>query len=247
MSSATNDPHECSSSNNDSDDDEYMTRHAVRADRERHWKPLPGRARDDTELSTAGTFAAQQLATRLQHVRLAHIVSSPFYRCLQTVTPIAAAKGLSIKVEPGLCEVLTTFPPGFWDTPRFLAAADIGSDNDEKIPIDLTYRPVMTRQDLQPEFHDGQAAHRALRNFTTVKPPIALQLRVQLDGPILLCGHGASCLGMAQAFGAQGYVGYTSISQFHKDQNGGAWQVVQFGDVSHLDEELQRQALDSAW
>lgn len=154
------------------------------------------------------------------------------------MAPIAAAKGLSVKVEPGLCEVLTTFPPGFWDTPRFLAAAGIGSDNDEKIPIDLTYQPVMTRQDLQTEFHDGQAAHRA-RDF-------ALQLRVQLDGPILLCGHGASCLGMAQAFGAQGYVGYASISQFRKDQNGGAWQVVQFGDVSHLDE-LQRQALDSAW
>lgn len=235
---------------NDTDDDVYMTRHAARADREAKyysWQPLPGRARDDTELSARGLVATQQLAARFQNVPLAHIVSSPFYRCLQTVAPIAKAKGLTIKVEPGICEVLTTFPPGFWDTPR-LAGVDNNTDDfdndhdaDDSIPIDLSYQPIMTRDQLQPELHDGDAAARA--------KAVAKRCRAQLDGPILFCGHGASCLGMAQAFGAQqGYVGYTSVSHFQKEpEDDGSWRVVQFGNVSHLANDLQRQSLDSAW
>ena len=83
--------------NNDNDNnDVYMTRHAARAHRERGWQPLPGRTRNDTELSPRGQEATQQLAASFRHVHhLAHIVFSPFYRCLQTVAPIAKEKGLS--------------------------------------------------------------------------------------------------------------------------------------------------------
>lgn len=219
--------------NSNTYNDVYMTRHSARADRDNlKWKPLPGHARDDTELSVNGEQATRELAQRFQDLPVAHIVSSPFYRCLQTMEPIALAKGISIKVEPGICEVLSTFPPGFWDTPRLL---------ETNIPIDTSYEPIVPRNKLTREFSDGQAAERAQRAATAI--------RETLDGPILFCGHGASCLGIGQAFGTGGYVGYSSFSHFRLHEKDGhcSWKTVEFGDVSHLSKKLRRQSLDSAW
>lgn len=211
-----------------------MTRHSARADRDvSDWTPLPGRRRDDTEISPGGKLASEQLAARLENAPVSHIVSSPFYRCLQTIAPIASAKGILIKVEPGICEVLSTFPPGFWETERLA----------QEFPIDTSYQPVLKRKDLRQEYGDGQAADRS--------KTVAQALRKQLDGPILFCGHGASCLGIASAFGAQGYVGYSSVSHFEptkpKDMAQTQSRVRQFGDVSHLSGDLRQQSLDSAW
>ena len=211
----------------------YMTRHSARADRDvSGWKPLPGRKRDDTEISPGGKIASEELAARLGNTPIAHIVSSPFYRCLETVAPIAAAKGILIKVEPGICEILSTFPPGFWETEKLAM----------EFPIDKEYQPVVKRQDLRRECEDDQAANRSQTVATT--------LRKSLEGPILFCGHGASCLGIASAFGARGYVGYSSLSHFQPTRAGmneTQWRVLTFGDVSHLSADLRQQSLDSAW
>ena len=213
-----------------------MTRHSARADRDvSGWMPLLGRRRDDTELSPAGQMASDELAARFERTPIAHIVSSPFYRCLQTVAPIAVAKNIPIKAEPGICEVLSTFPPGFWETERLA----------QEFPmIDQQYQPVMKRQDLSQEYGDGQAANRSQN--------VAMAVRKQLKGPILFCGHGASCLGIASAFGASGYVGYSSFSHFRpitgsNESSSGQWRVMTFGDVSHLSADLRQQSLDSAW
>lgn len=41
-------------------------------------------------------------------------MSSPFQRCVATASAVAAAAGLSgIGLEPGLCETLFRFPPGY--------------------------------------------------------------------------------------------------------------------------------------
>ena len=222
-------------------DDVYMTRHGARADREIYnWKPLPGHQRDDTELSQGGLQSSEQLADRLASpspsaaaaatANIDHIISSPFYRCVQTVAPLAKRLQLPIKIEPGLCEVLTTFPPGFWST------EDLAQD----FPIDLDYKPVLSRDQLKREVGDGQAAARARR--------VSLELRHRLSGTMLFCGHGASCLGIAQAFGgAHDYVGYSSISHFTFDFDGQKWNNVLLGDVSHLPEPLRQQSINSAW
>eukprot|EP00977_Amphora_coffeiformis_P007527 scaffold1640_cov161-Amphora_coffeaeformis.AAC.50 len=85
--------------------DVYMTRHSAGADRDvSGWTSLPGRKRDDTEISPGGRMASDELAARLERTSIAHIVSSPFYRCIQTVAPIATTKNIPIKVEPGICE-----------------------------------------------------------------------------------------------------------------------------------------------
>ena len=213
--------------------DVFMTRHSARVDREgnRTWEPLPGHSRDDAHLSTGGVQASQQLAKRFDDVSISHIVSSPFIRCIQTVAPIAKAKGIPIKVEPGICEVLNgQYPPGFWSAEQL--AKDAG------FPIDVDYEPVLTKSQLQRERGDGEAARRSSMVATTI--------RNTLKGCILFCGHGASCLGIAEAFGDSGYVGYSSVS--HYVLNGdNKWTVQQSGDVSHLSNELRKQSLESAW
>lgn len=91
-----------------------MTEHSTRADKDhRNWKPLPGHSRDDTGCSEACNRANQQLADAMENIQIGHIFCSPFYRCLQTVALVARRKQLQIKMEPGICEILTIFPPGF--------------------------------------------------------------------------------------------------------------------------------------
>ena len=206
-----------------------MTRHSARADKDYNWKPLPGFSEDDTECSQAGNRATQQLATAMEKIPIDHIISSPFYRCIETVAPIARRKNIRIKVEPGICEVLTTFPPGFQDTDKLST----------EFPIDVEYKPVMKREDLRQEYSDSAAARRA--------GDTALTLRRRLEGSILFCGHGASCLGIGNAFGGSGYVGYSSISHFQNNGSAGAWTNIKMGDVSNLDKDLQKQSLASAW
>jgi broad specificity phosphatase PhoE len=212
-------------------DDVYLTRHSARADRDHaRWRPLPGRSSDDTELSEGGEVATQQLTTRFQNIHLDHIVSSPFYRCMQTVAPIAQAKGLKIKVEPGICEVLGIFPPGFWSAEKLATETNL--------PVDTDYKPAVQISDLSKEYSDSECASRARQ--------AVLDVRKDLEGSILFCGHGASCLGIAEAFGSRGYIGYSSFCHFRQASNG-KWKALDFGDVSHLEGELRKQSLSSAW
>lgn len=207
-----------------------MTRHSARADKENpNWKPLPGHAYDDTECSQGGNQASQELAEVFRDVDVAHIISSPFHRCLETVAPIASLKNIKIKVEPGICEVLMTFPPGFQTMDKLVQRF--------YNLLDVHYQPVMTREQLCEEHSDRSAASRSKQ--------VAIVLREQLDGPILFCGHGASCLGIGEVFGGAGYVGYSSLSHF--SNNGNGWSVQKMGDVSHLSKKLRNQSLSSAW
>ncbi len=65
---------------------------------------LPGRRRG-LHLSDAGRRQAEALATRLATVpRIAAIYSSPLERARETVAPLARARGLAVRVEPGLLE-----------------------------------------------------------------------------------------------------------------------------------------------
>merc|ERR1719195_217669 len=200
----------------------FLTRHGARIDKEdRGWLRKAGHGRhDDPHLSQGGEVGSQELAARMleihQDTPVAHIVSSPFVRCVQTAKPVAEALGLPIKIEPGICEVLTTFPPGFLDTAELRQSYEA---------VDPAYESVVSRGQLSAEFGDGQAARRAAR--------AVLAVRERLRGRIVFIGHGASCLGIAEAFGGGGYVGYTSLTHF--SDAGGRWRVVgAFGDVSHL-------------
>jgi hypothetical protein len=102
--------------------------------------------------------------------------------------------------------------------------------------IDNSYVPVMKKRDLSIEYSDGACAQRSSST--------AMQVRRKLDGDILFLGHGASCLGIAGAFGHRGYMGYSSLTHFI--QIDGRWRLDGvFGDVAHLTD--KKTSLDSAW
>eukprot|EP01062_Namystynia_karyoxenos_P004814 TRINITY_DN11698_c0_g1_i1.p2 TRINITY_DN11698_c0_g1~~TRINITY_DN11698_c0_g1_i1.p2 ORF type:complete len:176 (+),score=51.60 TRINITY_DN11698_c0_g1_i1:238-765(+) len=156
-----------------------------------------------------------------------HVVSSPFVRCVQTAAPVATALGTTIKIEPGICEVLSTFPPGLLSDEELRARFPL---------VDPAYTPVVPRTQLRRECGDSQAAQRAAA--------AALELRRRLRGPMLLVGHGASCLGCVRAFGGSGYVGYCSLTRFAPSGDG--WVCIGTpGDCSHLTD--AESALASAW
>eukprot|EP01006_Ploeotia_vitrea_P053830 TRINITY_DN67821_c4_g2_i2.p1 TRINITY_DN67821_c4_g2~~TRINITY_DN67821_c4_g2_i2.p1 ORF type:complete len:197 (-),score=16.71 TRINITY_DN67821_c4_g2_i2:316-906(-) len=145
--------------------DVLITRHGARIDngpdRDPSWLQKAGHGRkDDPHLSPSGELACAELAKRLSTVapKIEHIITSPFLRCVQTATIIASALGLPIKVEPGICEVLLTYPPGFLSTPEL--AKQFSN-------IDISYTPVTTREDLKAEFGDAAAAKRAQRAAQT--------------------------------------------------------------------------------
>mmetsp|Transcript_34017 Transcript_34017/g.79560 ORF Transcript_34017/g.79560 Transcript_34017/m.79560 type:complete len:224 (+) Transcript_34017:67-738(+) len=221
------------------ENDVFLTRHGSRIDKEdRGWMAKAGHSRsDDPHLSTDGEEQAAQLATKLANLHeqenLSHIVCSPFIRCVQTALPLSEALQLPIKIEPGICEILTTFPPGFLDV----------SAIKEFYPnrIDPSYEPVVKRGGLSREYSDSQAAGWAAN--------AASEVRKRLEGRILFVGHGASCLGIAEAFGASDYVGYASLSRFSAGgAKTGPWRLVgTLGDVSHLAPKHQQTARSSAF
>jgi probable phosphomutase (TIGR03848 family) len=66
---------------------------------------LPGRRRG-LHLSDDGRRQAEALVSRLAAVpKLAAIYSSPLERARETVAPLARARGLAVRVEPGLLEI----------------------------------------------------------------------------------------------------------------------------------------------
>ena len=76
-----------------------LVRHAEAGDRER-WTG------DDRvrPLTRRGWRQAQALAERLRDAPLTRILSSPYVRCVQTVEPLAAARGLAVETTDDLAE-----------------------------------------------------------------------------------------------------------------------------------------------
>ena len=60
----------------------------------------PGVSLDDV-----GRGQAEEVAKRLDGITIDALVSSPMDRCQQTVAPLAAATGLTVRIEPRLAEV----------------------------------------------------------------------------------------------------------------------------------------------
>ena len=94
----------------------YLVRHAKAGDRaawvgDDHQRPLSGK----------GHTQAAALADHLAPLAGATIVSSPFLRCIQTVTPLAERLGTTVTEDArlaedrgfdGALELLATVPPG---------------------------------------------------------------------------------------------------------------------------------------
>jgi 8-oxo-dGTP diphosphatase len=70
----------------------------------RHADALPGPSADRRPLSDAGRAQAERLARQLAAEPIDRVLSSPALRCLQTVGPLARARGTGVEPEPWLLE-----------------------------------------------------------------------------------------------------------------------------------------------
>lgn len=76
-----------------------VIRHAEAGDRDRWTAP------DDVRpLTRGGRLQALRIAERLADERFVQVMSSPFVRCVQTVSPLADARGLSVELRDDLAE-----------------------------------------------------------------------------------------------------------------------------------------------
>jgi 8-oxo-(d)GTP phosphatase len=78
----------------------YLLRHA-KAGRRRSAGEGPD---EERPLTRRGRKQALRLVERTQGVDLERIVSSPFTRCVQTVEPLAQARGIELEIAPELAE-----------------------------------------------------------------------------------------------------------------------------------------------
>jgi probable phosphoglycerate mutase len=90
-----------------------LVRHAVT---EETGKRLYGR-RAGVHLSDRGRGQAEEIAERVRHLPLAAVYSSPLERCVETAEPTARARGLEIRLDPGLQET----DVGRWTGRTFVA------------------------------------------------------------------------------------------------------------------------------
>ena len=139
---------------------------------------------DDPHLSDDGKIGAHELAQRMVALQqeegwdILHIVCSPYIRCIETANAVAEAlHNSTIKVEPGIAEVNSSYTPGFLDTYELKQQFPL---------VDTTYKPALYRADLSIEYSDGACAQRSSKTAKIVTE--------RLGGPILFVGHGASCL-----------------------------------------------------
>ena len=81
----------------------YLVRHAKAGDRER-W------TEDDRlrPLTKKGRRQAEGLVQLFRRLEVTRIVSSPYLRCVQTVRPLALARGLTIELSEALVEGAST-------------------------------------------------------------------------------------------------------------------------------------------
>lgn len=77
----------------------FLIRHAKAGDRER-WDGADSRR----PLTTAGRRQASLLAERFTTVAVPAVLSSPYLRCVETVTPLAEQRGRRVDIEPRLSE-----------------------------------------------------------------------------------------------------------------------------------------------
>ncbi len=76
-----------------------VIRHAEAGDRDRWTAP------DDVRpLTRGGRLQAQRIAERFANEPFVQVMSSPFVRCVQTVSPLADAHGLSVELRDDLAE-----------------------------------------------------------------------------------------------------------------------------------------------
>lgn len=165
-------------------------------------------------LDETGHEQAQELIARLADVEVARLVSSPLQRCRETVTPLAAARGVEVTVDERITEV----DYGDW-TGRELAALA-----GETLWGTVQRHPSgMTFPGGEPMAAMAARASQAARDLA----------RSDETRPVLLCSHGdvikailADALGMHLDLFQRIRIAPASLSVVHYGPTGAAVEYV---------------------
>ncbi len=136
----------------------------------------------DPHLSPDGVWQAQETGRRLRREGIRHIFASPFLRTVETAFHIAEALDLRINIEHGACEWLN--PQWFSEHPTHIPPADLA----RRFPrIDVHYSTF-----VHPQYPEAWEAcmERCRRTASSISTAC-------VDN-ILIVGHGASVIGLAQ-------------------------------------------------
>ncbi|GJE86070.1 histidine phosphatase family protein [Phanerochaete sordida] len=218
----------------------YIARHGYRLNWVTQvWKSETGLPRDPP-LAAFGHTQAQELADYFlslpEDQRPTAILSSPYYRCLQTTKPVSNALNVPIYVEHGLSEWYSPVQPGSGLHPRPASAENLRSYFSEIDPSwSSVWYPSRKGEDV-PEVHD-----RTEGVLATVIP----ELERRFEGKhkrILLVSHAATIIALTRALAGDREkpmrIACCSLTTFQRDSPGQApldgWKLLSLGDGSHL-------------
>ncbi|CDU26365.1 related to TFIIIC subunit, 55 kDa (transcription initiation factor) [Sporisorium scitamineum] len=206
--------------------------------------PITNRPRDPV-LTAYGQQQAQHLADYLASLPASEqpqlIISSPYYRCLQTSLPTALVLKLELVAEPGLAEWFPTAPPQTGIHPSPARAVYM----QEFVPkLSLSWSPL-----LYPE-NGGESIsqlHARARRILDLIQQRCDQLGVTR---VLICSHAAIIIAMGRVLlndDADGKrtkfigAGTASLSKYTRLADGQGWKQELNGDASFLPGGVERE------
>ncbi|KAI8995587.1 histidine phosphatase superfamily [Trametes punicea] len=224
----------------------YIARHGYRMNWVTDdWRSVTGLPRDPP-LAAFGLTQAQELADYFfslpEELRPTIILSSPYYRCLQTAVPTAQKFGLPLYVEHGLSEWYSPVTPGTGLHPRPASATALRAYFPE---IDDSWKSIYytTRKGEDvPQVHD-----RARELMRALIPCIERKFGGR-HKCILLVSHAATVIALTrELIGDRSLplrVGCCSLTELHRKpgetKTVGCWEAKRLADGGHLKDGTSR-------
>lgn len=206
--------------------------------------PTTDRPRDPV-LTAHGQSQARHLASYLSSLPASEqpqlIISSPYYRCLQTSLPTASALKLELVAEPGLAE---WFPTAATKTGVHPSPASAAYMKEFVTELSLSWKPM-----LYPS-RDGETIselHARARRVLDLIQQRCGQLGLKR---VLICSHAATIIAMGRVLlddDADGKrtkfigAGTATLSKYTRTREGGVWKQELNGDASFLPGGVERE------
>ncbi|PBK77277.1 phosphoglycerate mutase-like protein [Armillaria solidipes] len=208
----------------------YIVRHGFRMNWVMtNWKSATGLPRDPP-LAALGEVQAQECASYFlslpEDERPTAIFSSPYYRCLQTASPVSTALGIPIFVEHGLSEWYSPVEPNTGLHPRPGPASSLEP-----------YFPGQISSDWDSIHYPSRLGETVDEVLVRVETFLQDFLPLRPKGErLLIVSHAATIAALVRLLSGERdmpiRIGCCSLSQFH--QNGNTWTRVKTADGSHL-------------